>query len=211
MQFQFYSLTYDSVQIYLDNQPLHTPVSLHLEPGQWAALYGPSGCGKTTLLRAALGFTEMHHGSIQINNEPLNPAAAHQLRGCTGYLPQRPYLGDGSVQAVVADLLTCEQDYTACMNLLPQLGLPARIVTSSAQRLSGGELQRLGIAVLLSRRPQLLLLDEPSSGLDAASRHTLLELLHEYRIGGLIISHDTALLETMQAQRITIHAMEGQV
>ena len=80
---------------------------------------------------------------------------------------------------------------------------------TAAERLSGGELQRLGLAVLLARRPQILFLDEPSSGLDDRSCMHLLELLKEQNIAGIFSSHDTRLLEQLADAAVELAPYEN--
>ncbi|AFG38588.1 ATP-binding cassette domain-containing protein [Spirochaeta africana] len=196
MQFQFYSLELDSVQTaFAPDPPLHAPVQAELRPGKWLALRGPSGTGKTTLLRSALGFSEDYTGSIRMNGEPLQRHTAALLRSVSGYLPQRPYLGQGTTAEVCRDLLRTAVEHQRLEELFPRLGLSPGIRDTAAERLSGGELQRLGLALLLARRPQLLVLDEPTSGLDDGSCAQFLSLLDQMQIGGIFSSHDSRLLQ----------------
>ncbi|MFW6363565.1 MAG: ABC transporter ATP-binding protein [Spirochaeta sp.] len=209
MALQLYSLEFDSVQTVFHTDPIHAPVSFSLQPGEWAVLYGPSGSGKTTLLRSALGFTESYRGTIRINGDELSPDSASLLREIGGYLPQQPYIGEGTVRDIIQDLITHQVEHQELEDMFPRLGLPAKIRTSRAERLSGGELQRLGLALLLCRRPQILFLDEPSSGLDPVSRNRLIAILKDRRVGGIITSHDQQLIDSIATRIIHISPQEA--
>jgi ABC-2 type transport system ATP-binding protein len=158
--------------------------------GQIVGLLGPSGCGKTTLMRAVVGVQLVKDGTVTVLGRP---AGSRALRRLVGYATQRP--------AVYADLTVAENlRYFASV-----LGAPRddadRVITEVGlgearhqvvATLSGGQLSRAGLAAALLGSPELLVLDEPTVGLDPVLRYELWELFHELAGRGttlLISSH----------------------
>ncbi len=154
-----------------------------------------------------MGFNECVRGRISINDEDVNAGLINRLRKVCGYLPQRPYLGEGKVLGQINDLLPESGQVQTAIELCRDFGLPERTLQAPAERLSGGELQRLTLSLLLSREPQLLMLDEPSAALDGFSRKRLIDILQEHKIGGLMISHDEYLTEALADSTVTLEAI----
>lgn len=177
-------------------------VNLHLHCGQIIALIGPNGAGKSTLLKAVLGQRE-YEGVIsfsvpgQRNRKPI-----------IGYVPQSPAFDPGD-PVTVADLFAC------CMSRRPAfLGLKKgfrRHIIACLERvhgedlidkrvgtLSGGELQRVLLALALDPIPNILILDEPLSGVDIEGMETLMgmldELRQDYDLSILMTTHDFGML-----------------
>ncbi|MES9538712.1 MULTISPECIES: ABC transporter ATP-binding protein [unclassified Actinomadura] len=145
--------------------------------GSIVGLLGPSGCGKTTLMRALVGVQIVLSGTVTVLGEP---AGSPGLRRRVGYATQTP--------AVYADLTVTENlRYFASVlgaprsdvvRVLDEVGL-GRNRHQTAATLSGGELSRLNLAVALLGVPELLVLDEPTVGLDPVLRQELWELFRE--------------------------------
>jgi ATP-binding cassette subfamily C protein CydCD len=185
-------ITVDGVTVYHDGRPDPAPreATLTIVPGRLTVLTGPSGCGKSTLLSCILGLTEPSAGTVQprlIPNE-------------SGWLPQDPTLFAGTVAANIrlgwpgappeAVELAARQ---AALDDVP-------LDTSVGERgtgLSAGQRRRVALArALLVRRP-VLLLDEPTAGLDAAREATVLRTLRDYADAGravLAVSHHPAVI-----------------
>lgn len=158
-------------------------VSLTIEPGTLAAFVGPDGAGKTTLMRMMAGLLQPDGGSLQVLGfDVAHDAQAVQNR--ISYMPQRFGLyEDLSVQEnldLYADLHSVPDDVRAerFSRLLAMTDL-ARFTDRSAGKLSGGMKQKLGLACTLVRVPELLLLDEPSVGVDPLSRRDLWIILEQ--------------------------------
>ena len=170
-------------------------ISFAIGKGECFGLLGPNGAGKTTTLRCCLGHTAPDSGSIRLVGEPV-PARARQARMRTGVVPQFDNL---------------DPDFTAAENLLvfgryfgiddgtirariPFLlefaGLAGK-ADANIKTLSGGMKRRLTLARALINDPDLLLLDEPTTGLDPQARHLIWERLH-----GLLADGKTILLTT---------------
>lgn len=152
-------------------------VSLAIRAGEFWCWIGPNGCGKSTLLRGLLGLLPPRAGSLEIA-----PQLADRAR--IGYVPQRGEL-NGALPTTVRELVELglvrsrvprAERAAAVRAALAQVGL-SELAERSFWSLSGGERQRALLARALVRRPQLLLLDEPTEGLDVATQQALLATL----------------------------------
>jgi len=178
-------------------------IDLHIHCGELVALIGPNGAGKSTLLKAILGQQE-HSGIISFS-----VPGQRNRKPKIGYVPQSPTFDPGDPISV-ADLFAC------CMTKLPAfLGLtkPMRakvtqclarvhsedLIDQQIGTLSGGELQRVLLALALEPLPNILILDEPLSGVDAEGMVLLMDMLdelrREYDLSILMTTHDFSLLE----------------
>ncbi|MFC4055988.1 ABC transporter ATP-binding protein [Actinomadura syzygii] len=163
-------------------------VTFDVPRGSILGLLGPSGCGKTTLLRAIVGVQHVAGGAVDVLGEP---AGSPGLRRRVGYATQTP--------AVYADLTVAENlRYFASVLRAPRDD-PARVIDEvglgrhrdqTTGTLSGGQLSRVNLAVALLGAPELLVLDEPTVGLDPVLRQELWELFRALAEGGatLIVS-----------------------
>ena len=187
-------------------------VNLHIHCGQLVALIGPNGAGKSTLLKAILGQRE-YEGVIAFST----PGMRHRKPPRIGYVPQSPSFDPGD-PVTVADLFACCQSRR-----------PAFLGASPAQRdkimeclervhgtdlidkrigtLFGGELQRVLLALALEPLPNILILDEPLSGVDVEGMTTLMDMLDEIRkrfdLSIVMTTHDFDSL-TMYADRVVL-------
>ena len=151
-------------------------VSLTLVPGEVTLLLGANGAGKSTLLRCLLGITD-YEGSISVDGlDPIGDGCA--VRSCIGYMPQSGGLHvDLTVRKTMEFYARIRQaSIERGAALLQEAGLEQHLDTLVGE-LSGGLRQRLGFALALLPDPAILVLDEPSSSLDAASRRWLAERL----------------------------------
>lgn len=192
------------------SQILHN-IHLHLQCGEFVALIGPNGAGKSTLLKAILGEVS-HSGSIEFT---ALGRAEEKLR--VGYVPQAPGFDRGDPTSVL-DLFTC------CVSRRPVFLPTGRKLRSKVieclswvqgetlidQRvgtLSGGELQRVLLALALEPMPHLLILDEPLSGVDLEGMNLVMHMLDEVRrrhkLSILMTTHDFTLLE-QYADRVVL-------
>lgn len=163
-------------------------LTFQVEPGSVTGLLGPSGCGKTTLMRAIVGVQITHGGTVTVLGEP---AGSKALRRRIGYATQTP--------AVYADLTVTESlRYFAAVlgapassvaDVIEQVGLTSHADALVGQ-LSGGQRGRASLAVALLGSPELLVLDEPTVGLDPVLREHLWDLFHRLAAQGttLVVS-----------------------
>lgn len=189
-------------------------VSLHVRPGSLHGFVGANGAGKTTLMRIVVGVDEADRGTVRFGGGPM--AAADRSR--IGYLPEeRGLYPDMRVRDQVvflARLHGLDAD-TASDNtdaLLERLGLAARALDPTTQ-LSLGNQQRVQLAAALVHEPDLLVLDEPFSGLDPVASDVMAELLLEQASRGvpvLFSSHQLELVERL-CDHVTIIADGRQV
>ncbi len=175
--------------------PLLRDVSLQLPVGEPALVAGRSGSGKTTLLELISGLAEPTRGRILWNGEPLDGRQRRWLCGLVFQFPERHFLG-----LTVAQELKLGQRRLSSERLqqvLTQVGLADVPLQAAPERLSGGQQRRLSLAVQLLRDPKLLLLDEPTAGLDWEVRAEVLQLLAELgrERALLIVSHEPELFE----------------
>ncbi len=159
-----------------------------LEPGRITGLLGPSGGGKTTLLRALVGVQSGARGRVTVLGLP---AGSADLRSRVGYVTQAPAVyGDLTVAqnlayfAAVLDVGT-----SSCEQVLDSVGLTDR-ADQQVSTLSGGQRARVSLATALLNSPELLVLDEPTVGLDPVLRRDLWQLFRTLADGGttLIVS-----------------------
>lgn len=183
-------------------------ISLHVEQGTVCVLLGPNGAGKTTTLSTILGLRAPSSGTVRIlGREPDDP----RLRSQVGVVLQ-----DGGLpmaarpRDIVSHFANLYADPLPVPAILERLGLTQ--LDRPYRRLSGGEQQRVKLAVALIGRPRLLVLDEPTTGMDPAARRVFWTLLDEVRSQGvtvLMTTHQPDEAGTRADQVAVIH--RGQV
>lgn len=163
-------------------------VDLTVAEGEVRGLLGPNGAGKTTLLRILLGLVRADAGSVQLFDRTLDTSDPAALSGVAGFVEDPsfyPYLS-GRVNLELLAELDGGEARARIASILERVGLAAR----AGDRVSGystGMKQRLGIAASLLRAPRLLLLDEPTAGLDPAGVREVGELVRELAADGAAI------------------------
>ncbi|NKB87434.1 MAG: ATP-binding cassette domain-containing protein [Acidobacteria bacterium] len=177
-------------------------VSLSIEPGEVYGFLGPNGAGKTTSLKCLLGLLKPDSGSVEILGRPgSDPAARERL----GYLPEHPYfyphltgreLVDyfGRLFSLPADVRVRRRD-----ELIERVGMSDR-ADQPIKQYSKGMLQRIGLAQALINDPELVVLDEPMSGLDPVGRREVKDIILDLKAKGTTVffsSHILADAETL--------------
>ena len=204
----------DSRKVTLDK------VSLNIAAGQQAALIGHSGSGKSTIAELILGLLEPSSGNVELGGK--NPShIINRFPGALSYVPQKPGMVSGSIVDNIAlgvaneavDLVRL-QKATKDAHLSEIIdSLPAGIDTDLGKRkdeLSGGQLQRIGLARALYTQPSLLVMDEATSALDADSENEINKALDEMRgkVTVILIAHR---LNTVQRSDVVFLVEEGSV
>jgi zinc transport system ATP-binding protein len=174
-------------------------INLHIHCGDLTAIIGPNGAGKSTLLKAILGQIT-HSGTMQYLDEK-NKRTGHPL---VRYIPQNLSFDKGSPISVLDFLVACKTSYPVWVKIPSRLitKMKANLEVTKAEHLwnrrlgalSGGELQRVLLAMALDPVPDLLLLDEPTSGVDANGIRLFFETLSRIRknfdLSIILVSHD---------------------
>ncbi len=166
-------------------------LSLRVPAGELYGLVGPDGAGKTTTLRMLAGLLEPDGGEVLVNGRPFGTDAG-PARAVLGYMPQQYSLyGDLSVDENLTffgrlfGLSRAER--TERMDRLLHITRLTRFRDRRAEALSGGMYKTLALACALLHQPEVLLLDEPSNGVDPVSRRELWDLLHDFVAGGMAV------------------------
>ncbi|MGW1059984.1 metal ABC transporter ATP-binding protein [Micromonospora rubida] len=199
-----------------DGRPVLRDVSLTVTAGEVVAVLGANGSGKSTLIRAVLGLVPLHAGSISLFGAPLRRFRQWQR---IGYVPQRLGAGGGvpaTVREVVASGRLARRgvlrppgraDRAAVDAALTAVGLADRAGDPVAT-LSGGQQQRTLIARALAGEPELLVLDEPTAGVDAASQEAFAGALRGFVDGGgtvLLVAHELGPLRPLISRAVVVH------
>jgi cobalt/nickel transport system ATP-binding protein len=185
---------------YPDGHTALRGVSLHIEPCEKVALVGPNGAGKSTLLLHLNGILTSGQGTVRVAGMEVKPANFGRVRASVGLVFQSPE--DQLFSPTVFDDVAFGPIYQGLpedeVRKRVEEGLGAVHMLDYADRvshhLSVGEKKRIAIATVLSMDPQILVLDEPSAGLDPRARRGLIHLLQEMPITMLISTHDLALV-----------------
>lgn len=205
-------LRVENLSVQIGSDQILKDVNLHVHCGEMVALIGPNGAGKSTFLKAVLGQRE-YQGVIAFS-QPGQRSKKPRI----GYVPQSPAFDPGDPVSV-ADLFAC------CMSCRPAfLGLSKsmrELVLECLERvhgtdlidkrvgtLSGGELQRVLLALALEPLPNILILDEPLSGVDIEGMENLMDMLdeirREYDLSILMTTHDFSMLRRYADQVVLI-------
>lgn len=179
--------------------PVLWQVGFRLPQGVIAGIIGPNGSGKSSLLKSAMGLLEPSAGWIKLFDKPIN-----EVRHQVGYVPQRESV-DWDFPATVMDVVLMgryrkagflarlrKQDFEKAEEALQMVGM-VDFRNRQIGRLSGGQQQRVFIARMLAQNPDLMLLDEPFSGVDAASEDLILTLFTQLKNNGktlVVVHHD---------------------
>ena len=181
------------------SRPLLQGVNLQLPVGSLGLVAGASGSGKTTLLEVISGLAEPDAGSVLWNGEPLNGRQRRWLCGLVFQFPERHFLG-----LTVGQELRLGQRRLAGEQLaqvLDLVGLGSVSLQQRPEQLSGGQQRRLALAVQLLRNPRVLLLDEPTAGLDWT---VLADLSRERAL--LVVTHEPELFAGPAGRRWQLEA-----
>jgi len=185
--------------------PVLQGVNFHVPTGQLVALIGPNGSGKTTLLRAVLGLQKVARGKVRLFGQEDIRKALPRI----GYVPQRVDLERSFIMSV-REFLACRLQQLrhwfwmphgrideALRSALAEIGVEVLLNKPLAQ-LSGGQLQRVLIAFSLLHKPDLLLLDEPTAGVDMPGELGFYDLIAQiqkrHRLTVVLVSHDLSMV-----------------
>ncbi len=168
-------------------------INLELAAGETCAIIGPSGCGKSTLLKVLAGIIKKYDGAVEINGQPITPSKQR-----IGFIPQNygllPWknVAENICLGIKIKNKSSNDDLKGLDFLIQQLGL-AGLENRYPGELSGGQQQRVALARSFLLKPDLLLMDEPFSALDAMTREEIQNVfLHAWRkssVSTVLVTH----------------------
>lgn len=196
--------------IYMPNSPFEhkalTNINLHIESGMFVAIIGHTGSGKSTIVQHLNGLLKPSSGMVQIGDKFFIEAGKknkqlQQLRRAVGMVFQYPehQLFDETVEKDIAFgplNFGCKEKeaYERVRNVLPLVNLDESILQKSPFDLSGGQKRRVAIAGVLASQPRVLVLDEPTAGLDPIGRRQIMELFlhlhHQEKLTTVLVTHN---------------------
>ena len=210
-------ITLDQLVIGYNNLPLLSGISLSIPRGSFTAILDANGSGKSTLLKTLLGLQPPISGSIHISSTDGNPVVFGYVPQAIQFDPLYLLSGRDVARMGVYRRIGPGRWVPQCENDVVQECLQACGATGFAHQrfadLSGGQKQRILIARALATRPNVLVLDEPTAGVDAAATRTLLEFISrihvEQKLSILLVTHDLPLVRKHAEQVIWLH--EGRI
>lgn len=212
-------IQFTGVDFAYGEQMVLNDISFTVDKGEFVCLTGKSGCGKSTLLRLINGLLQPREGDIAILNKNLVDWELYQLRRKMGYVLQ---------EGALFPHLTAYQNMCYCLNLikygakeseerikelLPLVNLDQRVLKKFPHTLSGGQRQRVGILRAIAHKPEIVLMDEPFSALDAETRTDLQDLVknihQQLNTTFVMVTHDRDEAERLSTR--TIHMDKGEI
>lgn len=194
----------ESLSVTFGNQEVLKDITLRIPPGQTLALLGESGCGKTVLMKSIIGLVKPTDGKIEFDGENINQLTERQLsrmRLRYGFIFQNAALFDSMTigQNVAFPLrqhgrFSDNQIREMVLSRLSEVGLPDSVVFKKPAELSGGMRKRVGLARALIMNPELIMYDEPTTGLDPIMSDVINELILRTRsrnpVTSIVVTHD---------------------
>lgn len=198
----------DIVFSYGDKKVLDS-ISISAKKGESMALVGKSGCGKSTITKLLLGFYETNGGDIFIQGKSISNYSLEELRNKIAYVPQSPYLFDGSIvdnirygrlDSTDEDIVNSAKVANAHDFIMEQAAGYDTLIGEGGANLSGGQKQRIAIARAILKDAPILLLDEATSALDSESEEKIIEAIEEIMKEKtvLIIAHRLSTIKNVE-------------
>jgi len=190
------AISVEHLSVHYNDAPVLQDVSFEIPNGHIAAILGPNGSGKTTLIRSMLGLTKKTSGEVRMLG-----CHVHEIRSKISYVPQL-FQFDRQFPMTVREFMNIVRHAGEDQNLINgkilEVGLKEEILEKNIGMLSGGELQRVLIAQAILNNPDILILDEPSTGIDVVGEAAFVGILKHLRDKHgttiLLVSHDVAMV-----------------
>lgn len=200
-------VTVADFNLHLGNKHIVKDMSFEIKPGEVFALLGANGSGKTSTIRSLLGIYPSTSGTLHVDGAPYSS----QRASLVGYLPEERGL---YVRSKVLDVMTYFGELKGMrradarafsLEYLERVGLADK-ANLTVKKLSGGQQQKVQLGVAIINNPKLLILDEPTKGLDPVNRKLLLDVVEEHRKQGTAVIYITHLMEEVErlADRVLI-------
>jgi energy-coupling factor transport system ATP-binding protein len=196
------ALHIDNVSVEIDGLDVVYRVSLEAARGELVAIMGRNGAGKTTLLRAIMGLIAPTQGRVVVNERDITRTPMEERAQVVGYVPQDPRAllfretVEDELRWTLQNLRPHDGHDEQIQRTLAQLGI-AHVAHAHPRDLSGGEQQRVALAAILVAEPHILLLDEPTRGLDYQAKQALIDVLRHLQTADhtiLLVTHDVELV-----------------
>jgi zinc transport system ATP-binding protein len=176
-------------------------LSFNVKEGEFVGVVGPNGSGKTTLIKILIGSLKQKKGTIKFFGKNLNNS-----KNIIGYVPQKLHI-DSTFPATVNELLSFLDDKKNIKEVLKIMEIE-KFLDKKFSELSGGQQQRVIATIALSKNPKILILDEPSSGIDLKGQTKFNELLSKLnktkKTTIILISHDTQMISKFAKKALCI-------
>lgn len=198
-------LRIDNLGVQFGQTNLFSGINLRVGRGEVVCLTGPSGCGKTTLLRATMGFVTPYEGSVSVEDTLLTPRTADHIRRRIAWMPQGLSLPTEWVSEMVRlpfqlrvnrGVDFSEEQLLAHFDAL---GLEKELLAKRLHEISGGQRQRILLAITAMQNKPLLIIDEPTAGLDQVSTLKALQFVRQLAADEgravLAVSHDAHFMQ----------------
>ena len=212
------------VNFSISDRPILEKIDLDIKPGEFIGLLGPNGAGKTTLMRLILGLVSPTSGQVRFHCEQEDCHAgdnSSSCRPCIGYVPQSTRVFEAGFPATVREVVEMglygqkgllhglsKADRAEVSRAIEQAGL-SPLSSRRISELSGGQQQRVFIARALVGRPHLLILDEPTTGVDAMGEADFFKLLthlnRTHNIAILLVLHDVEMLRAQVGRVVCLN------
>ena len=176
-------------------------IDLKINTFEIVLICGNSGCGKTTLIEIICGLINQQKGNILWNNKKLSARQRRWLCGVVFQFPERYFIGSTTGKELrIGHKSLYERDLRGALN---KVGLSDINLKTPPEELSGGQQRRLAVAVQLLRNPNIILLDEPTAGLDWSMKNEVKNLIHGLKDKNtiIIVTHEPKLFETIPTKR----------
>ncbi len=200
---------------YPDGTPALRNVSLDIHPGESVAIVGANGAGKSTLLAQFGGVLTPSSGSVTVGDTAVTQSTLPQIRRLVGMIFQdaddqlfMPSVFDDVAFGPLNLGLTLKECHQRAQHCLEQVGA-WHLRSRPPHRLSGGEKRRVAIAAVLAMSPSILLLDEPTAGLDPRARRQAIGLLRALRQTRIVATHDLEMVLELCPRTICLHKGEA--
>lgn len=209
-----YLFALDEVSLRMGEELILSDLTLDIKPRGVLGIIGPSGSGKSTFLRLLNKLISPSSGKVYYKGNDLATIPAREVRKEVGMLQQKPYLFQGTVRENILygpNLWGVSYAEEEIQQLLEKVSLSSSFLERNVQNLSVGEQQRVSLARTLANTPATLLLDEPTSSLDIASKEVIEETLRDLKQEGIkiiIVTHSLNQTKTLTDQLLFLKNRE---